>query len=202
MKKSKNKGEWSELYALLKIIDDKNLYAGDENFNRLLDVFYPVLEVFNGNSLNFTRYQLDVNNQVVKIYIGTSSDSVSIPITEFTKYSSLLLKSIKSAKGSSFEIEEIEDFISQINLHRVASSSAEKGDIQTIIDSGNKNFVKLGFSIKSWLGSMPTLLNATGATNFIFEVHSPNPLTQSDIDNANNIKNFYDKFSYCNRPKG
>jgi type II restriction enzyme len=152
VKKSKNKGEWSELYALLKIIDDKNLYAGDENFNRLLDVFYPVLEVFNGNSLNFTRYQLDVNNQVVKIYIGTSSDSVSIPITEFTKYSSLLLKSIKSAKGSSFEIEEIEDFISQINLHRVASSSAEKVDIQTIIDSGNKNFVKLGFSIKSWLG--------------------------------------------------
>ena len=198
MKKSKNKGEWSELYALLKIIDDKNIYAGDENFNRLLDVFYPVLEVFNGNSLNFTRYQLDVNNQVVKIYIGTSSDSVSIPITEFTKYSSLLLKSIKSAKGSSFEIEEIEDFISQINLHRVASSSAEKVDIQTIIDSGNKNFVKLGFSIKSWLGSMPTLLNATGATNFIFEVHSPNPLTQSDIDNANNIKNFYDKFSYFN----
>ena len=198
MKKSKNKGEWSELYALLKIIDDKNLYAGDENFNRLLDVFYPVLEVFNGNSLNFTRYQLDVNNQVVNIYIGTSSDSVSIPITEFTKYSSLLLKSIKSSKGSSFEIEEIEDFISQINLYRVASSSAEKVDIQAIIDSGNKNFVKLGFSIKSWLGSMPTLLNATGATNFIFEVHSPNPLTQSDIDNANNIKNFYDKFSYFN----
>jgi hypothetical protein len=199
MKKSKNKGEWSELYALLKIIDDKNLYAGDENFNKIIDVFYPVLEIFNGDDSNLTRYQLDLSNELVNIYIGNSCDSIVIPISEFSKYSCFLLRKIKNAKGRSFEIEEIEDFISQINLYRIASSSAEKVDIQTIIDSGNKNFVKLGFSIKSWLGSMPTLLNATGATNFIFEVQSQNILTKEDIDNSNNIKNFYDKFTYFSK---
>jgi type II restriction enzyme len=196
MKKSKNKGEWSELYALLKIIDDKNLYAGDENFNKIINVFYPVLEIFNGDDANLTRYQLDLNNELVNVYIGNSCDSIAVPISEFSKYSYFLLRKIKNAKGRSFEIEEIEDFISQINLYRISSSSAEKVDIQTIIDSGNKNFVKLGFSIKSWLGSMPTLLNATGATNFIFEVQSQNILTQADIDNSNKIKNFYDKFTY------
>ena len=194
MKKSKNKGEWSELYALLKIIDDKNLYAGDENFNKIEDIFYPVLEIFNGNKLNYTRYQLDPNNESVNVYLNNSMNSRPIPLTEFTKYSDFLLKKIKSAKGSSFEIEEIEDFISQINLYRIASSSTDKVDIHTIIDSGNNSFVKLGFSIKSWLGSMPTLLNATGATNFVFEIQSKNILTQSDITNFNTIKNFNDKF--------
>jgi len=199
MKKSKNKGEWSELYALLKIIDERNLYAGDKDFNKLLGIFYPVLDVLNGDRLNSTRYELDLINEVVNIYSGTSLDYISIPITEFAKYSNLLLRKIKSTKGRSFEIEEIEDFISQINLYRVASSSAEKVDIQATIDSGNKNFVKLGFSIKSWLGSKPTLLNATGATNFIFEIQSKNPLTQRNIDDANSIKNFYDKFSYFHK---
>jgi hypothetical protein len=199
MKKAKNKGEWSELYALLKIIDDQNLYAGDENLNKIPSVFYPVLEIFNGDDSNFTRYQLDSNNRVVNIYIGNTCDSISISLSEFTKYSTILLSKIKESTGRSFELLEMEDFISQINLSRVASSSAEKVDIQATIDSGDKKIVKLGFSIKSWLGSMPTLLNATGATNFVFKIQSLNPLNQLDIDNANKIKNFNDKFSYFSK---
>jgi type II restriction enzyme len=74
MKKSKNKGEWSELYALLKIIDDKKLYAGDKDLNQILSISYPVIEVFNGDESNFTRYQLDLINQVVNVYVGDSLD--------------------------------------------------------------------------------------------------------------------------------
>jgi len=110
-----------------------------------------------------------------------------------------LLAKIKNSKGSSFEIKEIENFVSQIKLYRIASSSNKKVDIQALIDSGNENLVKLGFSIKSWLGSMPTLLNATGATNFIFEIKSPQQLSDTEIENANKIKNFYDKFVYFQR---
>ncbi len=30
-----NKGEWSEIYTLLKVLGDKNLYLGDEDLNRI-----------------------------------------------------------------------------------------------------------------------------------------------------------------------
>ena len=30
-----NKGEWSEVYALLKIIADKQLFAGDSDLNKI-----------------------------------------------------------------------------------------------------------------------------------------------------------------------
>lgn len=196
MKSSKNKGEWSELYALLRIIDDTKLYAGDKDLNKVLDISYPVVEVFNGDESNFSRYQLDLVNQVVNVYIGESYDFFSVPISEFSKHADFLLNKIKRSKGSSFEIREIEDFIAQIKLYRITSSSSKKSDIQALIDAGNKTLVKLDFSIKSWLGSMPTLLNATGATNFIFEIKSPQELTSIKIENANKIKNFYNKFLY------
>ena len=34
-----NKGEWSELYVLFKLLGEKKLYAGDGDLNRL-DAFY------------------------------------------------------------------------------------------------------------------------------------------------------------------
>ncbi|NJL76738.1 MAG: HpaII family restriction endonuclease [Saprospiraceae bacterium] len=30
-----NKGEWSEVYTLLKIISDQQLFAGDSNLNKI-----------------------------------------------------------------------------------------------------------------------------------------------------------------------
>lgn len=30
-----NKGEWSDIYTLLKIIADKQLFAGDSNLNKI-----------------------------------------------------------------------------------------------------------------------------------------------------------------------
>jgi type II restriction enzyme len=196
MKKTRNKGEWSELYTLLKIIDDKNLYAGDNNFNKNLNVFFPVLEVFKGDDLNPTRYEMDFNNGVVNIYTGNSS--YTVPIIDFTKHLPILLTKIKEGKGT-FAIKEVQNFITQISLQKISSSSKTKKDIAAIINSGNNNFVKLEFSIKSWIGEPPTLLNASQATNFIFAIQGLNPLTNPEIDHINGMKKFYDKLLYLKK---
>lgn len=48
-----NKGEWSEIYALLKLLGDKEIYAGDENSNKIPDLLYPIVKILrdekNGN---------------------------------------------------------------------------------------------------------------------------------------------------------
>ena len=43
-----------------------------------------------------------------------------------------------------------------------------------------------GFSIKSELGSAPTLLNASGATNFVFEVDG---ISDEQMENINALSN-------------
>ena len=35
-----NKGEWSEVYTLLKVISDKQLFAGDSNLNKFKPCFF------------------------------------------------------------------------------------------------------------------------------------------------------------------
>ena len=45
MKLSGNKGEWSELYVLLKLLSTGELYAADEKLKKLKDVYYPILKI-------------------------------------------------------------------------------------------------------------------------------------------------------------
>ena len=36
-----NKGEWSEIYTLLKLLGEGKVYAGDQNLNKIQNLFYP-----------------------------------------------------------------------------------------------------------------------------------------------------------------
>ena len=45
MRLSGNKGEWSELYVLLKLLSTGELYAADESLERIKDVYYPILKI-------------------------------------------------------------------------------------------------------------------------------------------------------------
>ena len=40
-----NKGEWSEIYALFKLLGDGVVYAGDQNLNKIQDLFYPIIMI-------------------------------------------------------------------------------------------------------------------------------------------------------------
>ncbi len=39
-----NRGEWSELYALIKLMCTGRLYAADENVNRIADTYFLSFE--------------------------------------------------------------------------------------------------------------------------------------------------------------
>ena len=40
-----NKGEWSEIYTLLKLLGEGKVYAGDQHMNKLHDLFYPIIMI-------------------------------------------------------------------------------------------------------------------------------------------------------------
>lgn len=40
-----NKGEWSEIYTLLKLLGEGKVYAGDQNLNRIQNLFYPIIMI-------------------------------------------------------------------------------------------------------------------------------------------------------------
>ena len=44
-KLSGNKGEWSEIYVFLRLLEAGKLYAADAELNRIDDVFYDIINI-------------------------------------------------------------------------------------------------------------------------------------------------------------
>ena len=161
-----NKGEWSEIYALLKIISDKQLYRGDGNLNKLKNAVMPIISVLREESAGTYEYMVDQN----MVIINGSGQEFKISISDFQLQANSLLTKIK-ASSASFEIPEIEKFISSFNCKSLKANSRVKSDIRIVLhDAKTGASPELGFSIKSQLGSASTLLNAGKTTNFIYKL--------------------------------
>ena len=56
-----NKGEWSEIYALFKILGETIICVGDENLNKIETLFYPIIKILRQESNQVLEYQVDGN---------------------------------------------------------------------------------------------------------------------------------------------
>lgn len=165
-----NKGEWSEIYTLFKLLGDGRVHAGDAHLNKL-PLYYPILSVIREEVKNYT-YTPEANRDVV--IIREDGDVIaSISIDRFVKESKYLLDSIKGNKGANgaFSIPRTESFMRELHCSKLKAASKDKADIHIIIHDLRTNMTPLlGFSIKSQLGSPSTLLNAGDSTNIRFRV--------------------------------
>ncbi|GAB2022610.1 HpaII family restriction endonuclease [Pseudolactococcus yaeyamensis] len=154
-----NKGEWSELYVFFSILADGKIYAADENLNRVEETFYSILKIIREHK----NYSRDETSKLILIH--SDNEILKIPIQNFIDMTPKLLNEIKTAKGSSFEIPEISDLLSKIGVTKVKAESSRKGDLTVQIHDDYTGFQPIiDFSIKSYLGGTPTLLNASSAT--------------------------------------
>jgi len=178
-----NKGEWSELYALFKIISDKVLFAGDSELHKVQNLVFPIIKILRDQSNG--SFEFGYFDDMV--FITGNGDEFRIPINTFKDQSLILLGEIKRNSSSSFEIAETENFLKQFNCVSLKAKSSQKTDIKVIIhDSRTGTTPELGFSIKSQLGGASTLLNAGKTTNFIFQI-TEFQASEEKIKEINNI---------------
>ncbi len=162
-----NKGEWSEVYALFKLLCDKQLFLGDKDIERLEGFVYPIVKILRSESNG--NFEYSIQDEI--ILISGNQEVLKIPIEEFKKKAHFLLNTIKENRDRTFAVPEIEDFMRSINCLSLKASSAAKTDITIIVyDQRTNQQPTLGFSIKSQLGSASTLLNAGKTTNFLYRV--------------------------------
>lgn len=185
-----NKGEWSEVYTLLKIISDKELYGGDGSLNKIETIIYPIIKVLRDES-NGT-FQFGYLDELV--IIKNEQDEFKIPISDFQEQAHMLLLKLQGNTPRTFSVPEVEDFIKSFNSTTLKARSSSKSDIRIVIhDQRIGTTPELGFSIKSKLGSPSTLLNAGRTTNFIYRIEnislSPNEIqTINEINSRHKIK--------------
>jgi len=167
-----NKGEWSEFYALIKILADWKLYGADENLKRLESILYPILKVINQkNTKNEIQYELESDQDSIRIYSPEDHITSIISRNHLKKQVPNLLKAIQDAKGSSFSIEFADKIINDTRSIKIKSGSSHKADLFLVVHDIKIGHVpEVGFSIKSQVGGPSTLLNASGSTNFTYQI--------------------------------
>lgn len=161
-----NKGEWSELYTLLKLLNDKTLSIGDKDLNKIPDLLYPIIKILRvEGDENFSysvgsEIQIEKDNKVIN----------TIPISEFKRQAEYLLNEIRN-NSKTFELPEMDSFLSDIKCSTLKAKSSSKTDIRIVVhDIKTNTQPELGFSIKSQLGRPSTLLNSSKSTNFTYKI--------------------------------
>ncbi len=178
-----NKGEWSEIYTLLKVISDKKLFAGDIHLNQIEELIYPIVKVLREEAGETHEYFYDKELVIIK----DQKEEIRIPISEFTKQAKFLLSKLQEKTKRTFSIPEVEEFMKSFKCKTLKAKSSIKSDIRIVIHDQRTNHQStLGFSIKSQLGSPSTLLNAGKTTNFIYKIKGID-LTQYEIEEINSL---------------
>lgn len=181
---SGNKGEWSEIYALFKLLGEGKVHAGDADMNKL-DLYYPILNVIREESKKY-EYKPNVEQNIVVID-EDGNEYARISMDKFMEESSKLLDNIKKAKGAAFSIPATESFMNTIGCTKIKAPALDKSDIHIVIHDLRTNMTPLlGFSIKSQLGTPSTLLNAGKTTNITYRVVGAN-LSDGEVKEINAI---------------
>lgn len=177
-----NKGEWSEIYALFKLLGDKELQPGDNEIKKIQNLVYPILKILR-TEVN-GKFEYSIEDDI--ILISGNEEIFRIPIFVFQEKAQYLLNEIKRNSGT-FSVPEIEEFMQSINCLSLTASSSAKTDI-TIVAHDQRTGLQpsLGFSIKSQLGRPSTLLNAGETTNFIYKINGVR-FTEDEINEINSI---------------
>ncbi len=172
-KLSGNKGEWSEIYVFLRLLDTGRLYAADENLRKMNTVFYDVLKIIRDEDIGNLEFIYEKATRTVSIFNTTTNRAlISLPADVFRKEADKLLCTILNTKGTSaFSDVKAEAFLEGIGINTIKARSADKSDIRMKVHDINSGFEAVqGFSIKSRLGQPSTLINAGRTTNFIYEI--------------------------------
>ncbi|QOP41050.1 HpaII family restriction endonuclease [Sulfurimonas marina] len=193
-----NKGEWSEVYTLLKLLGEGEIYGADDKLEKVTDLVYPILNILRQEKDSKREYHI---NGSIKLLDGDSKDIIKeFDKSKFLEYSQKIFSNLKKLSGRSIKIEkfenyeEIQSFLNDINVKSLKAKSLDKADIIiTIHDKQTGTAPTLGFSIKSLIGGKSTLFNPAPGTNFIFEIVVP--------DKTGFDEKSFNKLTYTESPR-
>lgn len=182
--KTANKGEWSELYAFIKLLSDGKIYAADENVNKIESIYFPILKLLREENPD-SPIEYYPGDKIKIFQNGVCIDefgSNSIEQAIDTLFHKIFEGSNTSA---AFSIEEAETLMDQLHIEKIKAPSLDKRDLTLQIHDINTGYQPIvGFSAKSDVGNPPTLMNAGKNTRFTYKI---NGITDSDMNEINSI---------------
>jgi len=192
-----NRGEWSEIYVFLRLLEAGKLYAADAELNKIDSVFLNIINIVRSENIGVLEFRINASENTISVYNTDSNELLlELPTEIFKNEANKLYMEIVKSGTSTFEVEETEEFLNSINVNTLKAASGDKADIRMKTHDINTGIEAVqGFSIKSRLGSPSTLVNAGRTTNFLYEVTGlVNDNVMDEFNNTSSL--FKSKFLY------
>lgn len=177
-----NLGEWSELYTLGYLLVHGGAYAADEKQEVIPDMFHKVLQVFLAGKAGEPETNYIINSRDVAILVsGNEVARVERSLIQ-SSIESMFEELTDGEHKKTFELGTGNELLELIKRTRISASSKERAnDLDLVLEDQVMNVPtpRVGFNIKSQIGGRATLLNASGATNFVYRVVPNSANTQS-----------------------
>ena len=187
-----NKGEWGEIYAFCYLLNSGTLQAADKDLRPIEDVFFPIIKIIR-EDMSFVP--ADDKGGKVRVY---KKDALIGEYTrrQFEEILKILYKEIPNGERA-FEIPATHPFFSSLHIDKLKADSFHKQDIDIQIHDINTGIKPIcGFSIKSFLGSNPTLVNAGANTNFIYKISGCDDAIMKEFNGINTRNKLIDRMMY------
>ena len=178
-----NKGEWTEAYVFLRLLGDGRIYGANANLQRDERIYIDIVNIYRFEADKIFRFAREIRDCVESV-CGYEDEQRFIITTppELSARAEQLYKAIKMVASGErkFSVPEIQDYLSSMRFSSPKVPSLPKKyelkfgkktdiviEIEDSIDGARS---KEGFSIKSHIGSSPTLFNSSTKSNLIYEV--------------------------------
>ena len=168
----KNVGEWSEVYALAYLLSNGGGYGADDDQEAMRELFYKVLAALFKKEKNGSDLIYKVKDKNIEITVDSRLVG-SVSRTKLAKLAEELHGELLTPhKGRAFALPIGDEVLKTLMKSNASASSSSYSDIFLMIEDVRTKAPTpfIGFSIKSQLSAKSTLLNATAATNFKYEI--------------------------------
>ena len=164
---SANKGEHSEVLAFLRILQQGKVQVADKDGNPK-DAWLKVISLRRPSDPGLV---FQVADGLIMLLDDQGAQVGAVDRAVTGKLADSLLSEIKTATGAAFACASTDKAAELFNLSGSKAAASAKADLFLEVASPvfEGEVSSLGFSVKSELGGLPTLLNA-GATQFQYKI--------------------------------
>lgn len=176
-----NRGEWTEAYVFLHLLGCGRLYGADENQIRNDLTYIDIVNIIRDEPDCVIVFKRVLEEDQVKVWFEKDGVIRFVTAPELSEKAKVLYEKIKTVTAGSrkLRIPEIQDFLESMFIKTPKANLSDeakkkygaKADVViTSEDSQDRAHRTEGFSIKSHIGSSPTLFNGSQTSGFVYEI--------------------------------
>ena len=177
-----NRGEWTEAYVFLRLLGEGRIYGATTELAKDDSTYIDIVNVIRDEPDKLLIFERFVSEEIAYVQLYKDEEKLKIVTApEFNEKADFLYKKLRElgAGKRKVGIPEIQEYMESFNIDtpkaNLSPAARQKYGNKTDIivtseDSLDHVRTTGGFSIKSHIGSSPTLFNSSQTSGFIYKV--------------------------------